>query len=65
MTYYIEAVEPEVLPEGRDWVFIEDPNGDQHFLIANSSIVVLPHESLVALLCSIAKQADLPLRVAS
>lgn len=65
MTYYIEAVEPSVLPAGRDWMFVEDPCGDQHFVMANNAIVVLPPEALEALLRAIAEQAQLPLRIAS
>lgn len=45
-------------------MFVEDPDGTQHFLIANNAIVVLPHEALIGLLTCIAEQANLPLRVA-
>lgn len=65
VTYHIEAVERDLLPAGRDWFFIEEPNGDQHFVMANDSTVVLTSDALGEIIQQVCEKSDLPLHIAS
>lgn len=51
MAYYIEPVDRDLLPDGRDWMFIEEPGGDCRFVLArDADSIELPTHALLQLM---------------
>jgi hypothetical protein len=65
VTYYIRPVERELMPEGHDWLFINERDGDQHFVVASDvGALVLPEVALEAIIRSVCEHTEIGMRVA-
>jgi hypothetical protein len=65
VTYFIRPVERDLMPDGHDWLFINERGGDQHFVVASDvGSLVLPDQALEAIIRSVVEHTQLGTRVA-
>lgn len=56
MAYYVEVTDRENVPAGREWMFLEETNGDVRLVIArDAKPFILSESSIVAITQALAR----------